>query len=479
MTRSDIQFTRVAPLSDALKVKTEDTGAPALSEKEGHSLLHRKTTRIVSAWASHRHSSQGSSRSSSRLTDSKDSLQSTALTVSGASPSEAKPRVSMSSGAATPDPSSTEKTRMSDSNRWSNLSALDTTSSPEALHHAPQKTKGTKAKVHIKPLLRKLSRDDAPSTSIDLSRSVNSHEGLGIYINLERDRRLGDYFTKGTGQRGVSGLHHRSTSSTSQFSSATTSSVSKPGSQYIHPMRQMPRPHTPPLTQSCRNSEDGSEDSTERTRLSSDADFLARSNLETSHTFMSEIPAPAPRLSLHIRDSSFARLPEPSQMNVTGKAPVLTHETISPLSRPSLDLRPSLDFSFRSKTRTNTDPLSRAATVQAARQAFEEKEAAKTRKFEKQQMKAQERELRRREKKQRHASEGNVTEKSSPPEGLDYSFLPASTPGERQRSGMMPPLGSQSESRSWKSSLKNTWMLFLTWLRTRLFKLSRRVRKSC
>ncbi|KAL2003389.1 hypothetical protein VTN02DRAFT_4035 [Thermoascus thermophilus] len=491
MARSDIQFTRGAPLSGAIKAKTKDKEPPAEAEKEGRSLLHRKT-RIVSAWTSHRHSSQGSSRSSSRLADSKDSLQSATSTASGISPSEVKPRVSMSSARATPV-LSTVQAWTSDSHRWSSVSALDTTSSPEALYHPPQKTKSIMPNVHIKPLLRKMSsRDDSPSTSIDLSRPAIEHEGLGIYVNLERDRRQGGPSTKGAPHRSVSGLHHRSTSGTSQFSAATTSTVSKPGSQYVHPMRQIPRPHTPPLGQSYQNSMAGSEDSTERTRLSSDADSLERSNSEDSDRFTPEIPTHGPRLSLHVRDSSFAGFPEPSQTNITGKASAMGHamdstsilETISPLSRSSLD------FTFRSKTRANTDPLSRAATVQAARQAFEEKEAAKTRKFEKQQMKAQERELRRREKKQQQkahndhptyvtASGRDVTEKPNLPDGLDYSFLPDSTLGDYHQSRTMPLLSSQSKSRSWRSSFRNTWMLFLTWLRTRLFKLGRKVRRSC
>ncbi|RHZ43824.1 Clr5 domain-containing protein [Aspergillus thermomutatus] len=76
------------------------------------------------------------------------------------------------------------------------------------------------------------------------------------------------------------------------------------------------------------------------------------------------------------------------------------------------------------------DPISRAATIQAARQAFEEKEAAKARKLEEQQLRAEEKQMKRKGKQPWHTSltvadkqepfpENGLSEKSSAAEELD------------------------------------------------------------
>jgi hypothetical protein len=132
--------------------------------------------------------------------------------------------------------------------------------------------------------------------------------------------------------------------------------------------------------------------------------------------------------------------------------------------------------------RTNTDPASRAASIQAARQAFEEKEAAKTRKAEKQQLKALDREARKKEKlewrrsvgsadtreKSRHdASPGR--DKTDSIRGIDYGTLPKETKPEPDE-----PVRKPGKPHGPKDA-KSTWMLFLTWLRTRIFKLRRKV----
>jgi hypothetical protein len=321
----------------------------------------------------------------------------------------------------------------------------------EGLDYRSHKTKYGKPKVHIKPILRKMSRDDAPSTSIDLNRSSTEQEGLGIYMNLERERGHSGPLTGTTYKMTPSGLHNRSTSGTSQFSTGSGSSGGKPGSQYVHPMRQTPRAYTPPLGQSYQESNDSEELDETPDPESSDL----------QESYASSIHAP-PRLSLQIQDDSFTRLPSISQTNVTSR-PSFGYSrdldgTTSPMSRTSLD------FVFRSRTRTSTDPISRAATVQAAREAFEEKEAAKIRRLEKQQIKAEERGSRRRLK--RHTSEGPESPVVQSSE--DISEKP-------QRSTVH---GSEQPSASWKSQSKSTWVLFMTWLRTRIFKLKRKIRKQ-
>lgn len=330
------------------------------------------------------------------------------------------------------------------------MNASEHNISSEALDSRPHKSKSMKPEVHIKPILRKLSRDDAPSTSIDLSRSSTDQEGLGIYMNFERERPRSESLAGVTFKRTPSGLHNRSTSGTSQFSNGSGSTASKHGSQYVHPMRQTPRAYTPPLGQSYEESSHDSEELNE----SPESEPVSIQETRTSS-------GPAlPRLSLQIQDDSFTRLPGVSQTNVTSRPSFgysrETDGTASPMSRTSLD------FVFRSRTRTSTDPISRAATVQAARQAFEEKEAAKNRRLEKQQIKSEERGSRRRLK--RHMSEDHASPVQSREE---LSEKP-------QRSTVH---GSEKPPVSWKSQSKSTWVLFMTWLRTRVFKLRRKIKK--
>ncbi|CAI7571226.1 unnamed protein product [Penicillium bialowiezense] len=350
-------------------------------------------------------------------------------------PMDRKKRGSMASSFANETP--LEQPWISDSHQLMNASEQNVSS--EGLDQRPHKSRSVKPKVHIKPILRKMSRDDAPSTSIDLSRSSTEQEGLGIYLNFERER--GGSVTY---KRTPSGLHNRSTSGTSQFSNGSGSSGGKPGSQYT------PRAYTPPLGQSYQGSSNDSDDLDEATEEEPEA---AQESYTTTQA--------RPRLSLQIQDDSLTRLPSISQTNVTSR-PSFGYSrdldsTTSPMSRTSLD------FVFRSRTRTSTDPISRAATVQAARQAFEDKEAEKNRRLEKQQIKAEERGSRRRLK--RHTSEGGP-ESPVVQSSEDISEKP-------RRS----TIHESDPSASWKSQSKSTWVLFMTWLRTRIFKLKRKIRK--
>ncbi|KAJ6015765.1 hypothetical protein N7540_010356 [Penicillium herquei] len=323
------------------------------------------------------------------------------------------------------------------------------------------KSKQMKPKVHIKPMLRKMSRDDAPTASIDLSRSSTEQEGLGIYMNMERDRRRSESLT-GASYRRTSGVHHRSISGASQFSTGTGSSGGRSGSQYVYPMRPTPKVYTPPLSESYQNSGNDS-DELEDDGLESDSKALPT---ETNR-YVRASSGPVPRASLQIEDESFTRLPGASQTNISGRPSFgYSRDNGSTYEHNSIG-RNSLDIVFRSRTRNSTDPITRAATVQAARQAFEEKEAAKTRRIEKQQLKAEERQTRRHLKRQAsegpeiptlHASE-EISEKPKPP-----GAKPANS-------------GQQNQSASWKSQSKSTWVLFMTWLRTRVFKFRRKLRK--
>ena len=366
------------------------------------------------------------------------------------SPVDLRKRGSMASGMAMQGTTPTEQPWTSEAHL---MNSSETNTSYEGVEYLSSKSKSARPKVHIKPILRKMSRDDQPSTSIDLSRSSTEQEGLGIYMNFERDRRRSESVTGVSYRRTPSVLHNRSTSGTSQFSTGSGSSVGKPGTQYVHPMRQMPRAYTPPLGQSCQTSTHDSEELEGEAEAEDEPDPVALLEKRAP-----SCPAP-PRLSLHIQDDSFTRLPGISQTNVASRPSFgySRDETASPMSRTSLD------FVFRSRTRTSTDPISRAATVQAARQAFEDKEAAKSRRLEKQQVKAEERHSRRRLK--RNPSDDLTSPVAQSTE--EISEKPRwSTVHERDE-----------PSASWKSQSKSTWVLFMTWLRTRVFKFRRKVRK--
>lgn len=326
-------------------------------------------------------------------------------------------------------------------------------------------------KVQIKPLLKRVSRDGSPSASIDLSRSSFDQEGLGIFANYEKDGVQNDLFTNFPSRRKLSDLHRRSTSGTSQLSIASSTSMGNPGSHYVHPKRRTPRAYTPPLVPHSGRTSYFEGDGNHGGGFAED-EPVAQQNLNSYDQHTPVCPGTRPRLSLHLPDTSFTPLPGASQTNITGRASFgYSRDTGSPLDATSPTSRSSLDFVFRSRTRASMDPVSRAATVQAARQAFEEKEATKNRKFEEQQIRAEEKQTKRKEKQDNRTSTRDLdaTEKSC---GQQSTRSPKTSGIPRRSHPTRPP----PESENWSSQSKSTWMLFLTWLRTRIFKFRKRVR---
>ena len=299
-----------------------------------------------------------------------------------------------------------------------------------------------------------MSRDQPLSTSTKPLQHSIKQEGLGIQS---------DSFTNFSIRRPVLDRCHRSTSGISQKSTNRSPNMSKPVSQHVHPMRQVPDVHTP-MGQSYQTSPVESDDSENSFEGGSE-------NQPNPDTFQHSVRAQPPRLSLQIHDGSFTPLPGISQTNVAGRSSFgYARDNGSALDTPSPISRSSLDFVFRSKSRATVDPMSRAATVQAARQAFEEKEEAKSRKFEQQQMKEEEKQTRRKEKQHWRTSIKDDEIHSSMPEELSEK------PNTTGTSHKTPASQPQPTSTSWTSRSKNTWMLFMTWLRTRVFKLRRRIR---
>ncbi|KAA8645541.1 uncharacterized protein ATNIH1004_006960 [Aspergillus tanneri] len=331
----------------------------------------------------------------------------------------------------------------------------------------------TKQRIHKMPSLQNVSQDQSPP-SFNSSRHSFEYEGLGMYLDNERHEREKDRYANEKIKKSFAHVHHRSTSGTSQLSTVSSYSVSKLSSQYIHPMRQAPRTYTPPLNQSCQASSFESDQSDMEDGAG--VESMTHSGPDTLYSSVhgSSVQAPWPSLQTH--ESSFTRLPGTSQTNVSGRPSFgYSRDNGNTLDRASPISRSSLDFVFRSKMQNNMDPISRAATVKAARQAFEEKEAAKALKLEEQQLKAEAKQIRRKGKSPWKVPLGQD-------EGQDEGQDPPACekkPSEMHSAPTRPTSTSQPQasSGSWKTQSKNTWMHFLTWLRTRIFKLQRRINK--
>lgn len=195
------------------------------------------------------------------------------------------------------------------------------------------------------------------------------------------------------------------------------------------------------------------------------------------HTNRSSSVGTETRHSFNFTNDSLSLFPTSSSTNVAGATASTRSRTVSPISRNSLE------FPFRSKSRTSistsTDPIARAAAVQAARQAFEDREAAKARKFEK----AQDKELFRRERK-------DQPEQKQPKQKCTYLYGEMNSRPEdsRRQSGSARQSrdlyrdathGPVEKTEGFKMrDPKSAWLLFLTWLRTRIFKMGRRIKKK-
>ncbi|OCL08164.1 hypothetical protein AOQ84DRAFT_364364 [Glonium stellatum] len=360
----------------------------------------------------------------------------------------------------------------------------------EPARPAPAVTKPLK----IKPYLRKLSVKD--SKALDLSRPAAENEslaGLGIHEFGGNARSASDVnFSPISGRS----RHHRSTSNTSQFS--TSSSLQRPTVPYMHPMRQTPRPYTPPISKSSPASIIGS-DAEEADDILSDEELRYRQHMfdpaRRSGSISSTPGASAP-LRIHTSGSS-TRLGSYSQTSLPITSPP-THArdtlksvdtTTSPSSRTSFDKA----FGFiRGGRDSPVDPASRAASIRAARQAYQEKEAAKERKAEKEAMKQADRDIRKKTKQdERLRRKSDAQEKRSrsvsnekmttPIPGREYSnYTPAHSRSLPARVATVDP---NKEMRTTpqvttRRAAKSRWLAFVTWFRTRLLRFGKKLRVS-
>lgn len=264
----------------------------------------------------------------------------------------------------------------------------------------------------VKPILRKLTQSE--KNSLDLDRPAAEQDGVGLY-DYGGGRLSHD--TTAFGQAGRRGYHIRSTSGTSQFSTATSTSGTRTGS-FVHPFQQTPRPYTPPqLASSYQNSLRESDDSNspDPTEDEEQQQYTSRrtSNPSTATPSLSTAataPPARPGLQPHLRiqtnkQSSRGALSTSHTSHQTHLSPLSPVEITSSIDTmtPSSALRSSFDANFRLRSRSEVDPRDRATLVQEARRKFMEKEQAK-------EEKAAREEIRQREK--RNQKEAQKIERS-------------------------------------------------------------------
>ncbi|KAL8784571.1 MAG: hypothetical protein Q9195_008996 [Heterodermia aff. obscurata] len=357
---------------------------------------------------------------------------------------------------------------------------LKTPSTAYSDHSVSSPKSGGKSKVRIKPLLRKLSSNDA--NAIDTSSSAADYEGLGIYspTDFGAERKA-----SAETSRVRRGYHHRSNS---QVSTTTISSSHRYGAQYVHPMRQIPRPYTPPVVTSFQTSPD-TEDSPAgeipTTLNTAHSDSYHRPQISSASSY-APLPSAPRQPPPHLRTRSSSRLTNSSQTNLS----------VTPSVRQPSDHRPTTDNMFastrssletyrqRSRTNTASNPAETAATVAELRRKFNEKQEAKDAKYHEaavrqeakeyaKRQKREESERRKSEGKERKRAKSNTASEKTVTMG-EYdnaptlSFVPGS-PNEQGQRRRAPTRSSAGKA------VHSQWLLFWFKVKTAWLKLKRKM----
>jgi hypothetical protein len=345
----------------------------------------------------------------------------------------------------------------------------------------------------LKPVLRKFTQSE--KNSLDLNQPA-IEQGLGIYA--------WDY---GTGSRSVHdvtfqsprrGYHNRSTSGTSQFSTATTGSGHRAGS-FVHPFQQTPRPYTPPLALSHTGSLMGSEYSRDSPAFAEDEDQTRHyppirnaSSLSNNSTTLNA-SATQPNLRIQTKPTSSSRLLHgTSQTNIHSSLTDLSSDIISPADTmsPASAIRSSMDRGYRIRSNSQVDTRSRAESIREARRKFEEKELAKEHKAHLAEVKAIEKQNLREAKQvekggrkssfsdtitrsKRSKSDLTTQEKGDTFLGRDYNSVPVLSPPVTTDDNFGPPRRSRTATSTTKKKTQSAWTQFMLWLRTRFLRMSK------
>ncbi|KAF3032669.1 hypothetical protein E8E12_004488 [Didymella heteroderae] len=358
--------------------------------------------------------------------------------------------------------------------------------------------------LKIKPYVRKLSSKNTKGNSLDLSRPAAENEslaslGIAHEYNGAYSRSISDVtFSPVNGRH----RHTRSTSNNSQFS---TSSGGLTRPTPMPAIRQTPQPtaYLPPASKSSPSSILGMEN--EGDDIMSDEEFRLRQNAyEPGRRSGSISSVPGVSLRINTNNSTTRLANNYSQSTISLTSPVAQARsrgdtlksidtTTSPSSRTSFDQ--GLRF-IRGGRDSPIDAASRAASIRAARAKFEEEELAKERRYEKELSKQAERDHRRQAKKEEHqrrkseatdrveykrsrSISDTQNEKQPRPSvgGRQYSDHRAAhvnslpkhvSTVDLEKAGVTPEVTT-------KRAAKGRWLSFITWFKTRLLRMSRKV----
>lgn len=341
--------------------------------------------------------------------------------------------------------------------------------------------------LKIKPYVRKLSSKN--TNSLDLSRPAAENESLAS-LGIASDypgpysRSISDVtFSPVDGRRH---RHARSTSNNSQFSTSSTGLTRPTPMPAIRQTSQSPPPQSSPPS-ICGL------DHSERDDMLSD---------ERRSGSISSVPGGA--LRIHTNNSAIRLTGNYSQSTISLTSPVAharsrgdTLKSIdtaaSPSSRTSFDQ--GLRF-IRGGRDSPLDAASRAASIRAARAKFEEEELAKERRYERELNKQAERDHRRQTKKEEQRRKPEATD------GADYKRSPTISDTAISEKQPRPSVGGRQYSDhreahvnslpkhvstvdlekadvtpevTTKRAAKGRWLSFVTWFKTRLLRMSRKV----
>jgi hypothetical protein len=281
--------------------------------------------------------------------------------------------------------------------------SIDAFTTPFATYEEPLSTHSATSTPKLKPYLRKTSGSRDDQGKLDLSRSTKENEGLaGLGIQDLGPKTAGDVTFTHPRRRTTS--HTRTVSGCSSVSNGSGSF--KPTHPFIHPMRQTPRPYTPPIPTHSSTSSLNDDEADESSDVVDDEFKLGnyRSRRSMSITSVPQIaPTPlsqshtaldlgmVPKLTSNVSQSNLSTLSTrsgtspPKHSRSRGESTISQDQAISPSSRTSIDKA----FSFVSR-KSDVDLTSRDDRIREARRKFEEKEAEKARKAEKEACKKQE-----------------------------------------------------------------------------------------
>lgn len=369
------------------------------------------------------------------------------------------------------------------------------------LHHIH----ANQVKAKIKPVL-KLMKDNASGrtsrNSLDLSKPGGGEAakslGLGIYGSGDYMYGYDDLDAAPRGRSSISGTGPG-------FSPAISAEggYTKTG-QYIHPRRQMPRPYTP--TAHCSDENDSSDDEVD--------EFGNRGYYSGEYSRGNSIDCGSRRAPpMRVRtDSAYSspmlRTPTVTACQINSSPTCSSITPIATTHTSSSLLRPSARRTHSDSGGTTREPSpSFAASVTAARLAWDAKEAHKEQKREQKRRKSEQKE---REKAESRSSkdisrsspptmipvwteemgEKVEVEEGSVPQLQELGYSRPDTTGANSGTGKklgssagVQPTWEMEKKKNKGPGLKKRWLGFVVWIRISLVKMGRKfggskVRKS-